>query len=116
MVRHCPALLVAAPASGQGKTTLTAALARLHVRQGRRVRVFKCGPDFLDPMILARASAAPVYQLDLWMVGHAASRRSSSMVAAPRASISSRRGSEWRVMLAAPVRRWRSFVATMLIK
>lgn len=75
MVRHCPALLVAAPASGQGKTTLTAALARLHVRQGRRVRVFKCGPDFLDPMILARASAAPVYQLDLWMIGHAASRR-----------------------------------------
>lgn len=38
MVRHCPALLVAAPASGQGKTTLTAALARLHVRQGRRVQ------------------------------------------------------------------------------
>jgi hypothetical protein len=42
----CPALFVAAPASGQGKTTVTAALARLHVRQGRKVRVFKCGPDF----------------------------------------------------------------------
>lgn len=42
--RHCPALLIAAPASGQGKTTVTAALARLHRRQGRRVRVFKCGP------------------------------------------------------------------------
>ena len=57
---RCPALLIAAPASGQGKTTVTAALARLHARQGRRVRVFKCGPDFLDPMILARASGAPV--------------------------------------------------------
>ncbi|TWI53757.1 cobyrinic acid a,c-diamide synthase [Pseudomonas duriflava] len=54
---------------------MTAALARLHVRQGRKVRVFKCGPDFLDPMILARASGAPVYQLDLWMVGEAESRR-----------------------------------------
>ena len=71
----CPALLIAAPASGQGKTTVTAALARLHARQGKRVRVFKCGPDFLDPMILARASGAPVYQLDLWMVGEAESRR-----------------------------------------
>ncbi|WAD27149.1 cobyrinate a,c-diamide synthase [Pseudomonadaceae bacterium T75] len=73
--RSCPALLIAAPASGQGKTTVTAALARLHARQGKRVRVFKCGPDFLDPMILARASGGPVYQLDLWMVGEEESRR-----------------------------------------
>lgn len=73
--RSCPALLIAAPASGQGKTTVTAALARLHSRAGKRVRVFKCGPDFLDPMILARASGAPVYQLDLWMVGEAESRK-----------------------------------------
>ena len=72
---HCPALLIAAPASGQGKTTVTAGLARLHTRQGKRVRVFKCGPDFLDPMVLARASGQPVYQLDLWMVGEAESRR-----------------------------------------
>ncbi|MDH4656424.1 MULTISPECIES: cobyrinate a,c-diamide synthase [unclassified Pseudomonas] len=75
LTRSCPALLIAAPASGQGKTTVTAALARLHAREGKRVRVFKCGPDFLDPMILARASGAPVYQLDLWMVGEAESRR-----------------------------------------
>ncbi|MCJ1885246.1 cobyrinate a,c-diamide synthase [Pseudomonas sp. LA21] len=74
-LRQCPALLIAAPASGQGKTTVTAALARLHTRLGRKVRVFKCGPDFLDPMILARASNAPVYQLDLWMVGEDESRR-----------------------------------------
>jgi cobyrinic acid a,c-diamide synthase len=73
--RHCPALLIAAPASGHGKTTVTAALARLHTRQGKRVRVFKCGPDFLDPMVLAQACGAPVYQLDLWMVGEAESRR-----------------------------------------
>jgi cobyrinic acid a,c-diamide synthase len=48
---------------------VTAALARLAVRGGRRVRVFKIGPDFIDPMILARASGRPVYQLDLWMGG-----------------------------------------------
>ncbi|WP_246072042.1 cobyrinate a,c-diamide synthase [Marilutibacter aestuarii] len=69
--RRCPALLVSAPASGQGKTSVTAALARWHARQGRRVRVFKTGPDFLDPMVLERASGAPVPQLDLWMCGEA---------------------------------------------
>ncbi|MEO7105815.1 MAG: cobyrinate a,c-diamide synthase [Rhodoferax sp.] len=67
----CAAVLVAAPASGQGKTTVTSALARLHARQGRRVRVFKCGPDFLDPYWHSLASGAPVYQLDLWMTGEA---------------------------------------------
>lgn len=68
-VTNCPALLVAAPASGQGKTLVTAALARRHRDAGRRVRVFKCGPDFLDPMVLEAASGAPVYQLDLFMCG-----------------------------------------------
>jgi cobyrinic acid a,c-diamide synthase len=66
---RCPAILVAAPASGQGKTTVACALARLHARQGRRVRVFKCGPDFLDPYWLSLASGAAVHQLDLWMTG-----------------------------------------------
>ncbi|KAF5293313.1 hypothetical protein FQR65_LT20091 [Abscondita terminalis] len=70
----CPALLVSAPASGQGKTSVTAALARWHRRQGRRVRVFKSGPDFLDPLLLEQASGAPVYQLDLWMTGLADAR------------------------------------------
>ncbi|MDD5248730.1 MAG: cobyrinate a,c-diamide synthase [Rhodocyclaceae bacterium] len=65
----CPAILVAAPASGQGKTSIVAGLARLHARQGRRVRVFKCGPDFIDPLIHAVASGAPCENLDLWMCG-----------------------------------------------
>lgn len=67
----CPALMISAPASGQGKTTVTAAIAAFHRSQGRRVRVFKTGPDFLDPTILERASGHPVYQLDLWMGGEA---------------------------------------------
>jgi cobyrinic acid a,c-diamide synthase len=65
----CPALLIAAPASGQGKTTVTAALARLHARAGRCVRVFKCGPDFLDPHWHQLASGHPVHNLDLWLNG-----------------------------------------------
>ncbi|HUB90865.1 MAG TPA: cobyrinate a,c-diamide synthase [Dyella sp.] len=74
-VRRCPALLVSAPASGQGKTSVTSALARWHTQQGRRVRVFKTGPDFLDPMVLARAAGTPAYQLDLWMCGETDVRR-----------------------------------------
>ena len=66
---NCPLLMIAAPASGSGKTTVTAGLARLHARAGRRVCIFKCGPDFLDPLILQRASGRAVYNLDLWMVG-----------------------------------------------
>jgi cobyrinic acid a,c-diamide synthase len=66
---RCPALFISAPASGQGKTTVTAALARYHASRGRAVHVFKTGPDFIDPMILERASGRPVYQLDLWMGG-----------------------------------------------
>jgi cobyrinic acid a,c-diamide synthase len=73
--RDVKALLVTAVASGQGKTTVTAALARKLSRQGKRVRVFKCGPDFIDPMILERASGAPVESLDLWVVGIDACRR-----------------------------------------
>ncbi|TYL47341.1 cobyrinate a,c-diamide synthase [Marinomonas sp. IMCC 4694] len=68
-VAHCPALFLTAPASNQGKTTITAALARYFTHQGKVVRVFKTGPDYLDPQILAQASKQPVEQLDIWMAG-----------------------------------------------
>lgn len=71
----CPALFIGGVASGQGKTTITAALARAHRRRGLRVRVFKTGPDFLDPTILERSSGAPVDSLDLWMVGETGCRQ-----------------------------------------
>ncbi|MGD7513320.1 cobyrinate a,c-diamide synthase, partial [Ralstonia pseudosolanacearum] len=73
--RQCPALFLSAPASHQGKTTLTAGLARHHRNQGRTVRVFKTGPDYLDPYILERASGQPVHSLDLWMTGEADCRQ-----------------------------------------
>ncbi len=66
---ECPALFLTAPASNQGKTTITAALARYFTEQGNVVRVFKTGPDYLDPQILAQASKQPVEQLDIWMAG-----------------------------------------------
>lgn len=67
--RSCRALFIAAPSSGQGKTTFTAALARALTRQGQCVHIFKTGPDYLDPQILRQASSNPVVPLDLWMAG-----------------------------------------------
>ncbi|MDC6167761.1 cobyrinate a,c-diamide synthase [Paucibacter sp. XJ19-41] len=68
-MNSCPALMISAPSSGSGKTSVTAAIARHARNAGKRVRVFKTGPDYLDPMVLERASGHPVYQLDLFMGG-----------------------------------------------
>ncbi|WP_295757543.1 cobyrinate a,c-diamide synthase [Undibacterium sp.] len=75
-------VLISAIASGQGKTTTTAALARKLIKLGQSVRVFKTGPDFIDPMMLERASGATVQSLDLWMVGLAASQAMLAQAAA----------------------------------
>ncbi|MDR5172833.1 cobyrinate a,c-diamide synthase [Methylobacillus flagellatus] len=69
MAASRPALLLSAPASNQGKTLVSAALARAWRNQGLTVQAFKCGPDFLDPMILHTATGRPVYNLDLAMCG-----------------------------------------------
>lgn len=66
---QCPAVLVSAPASGQGKTLVTAAIARAWRDRGLKVQAFKCGPDFIDSMILQAATGRPVYNLDLGMCG-----------------------------------------------
>ena len=73
--RIAPAVLVSAPASGHGKTTVVAALARRLSRAGLDVRVFKTGPDFLDPAWHELASGHTVHNLDLWMTGEDDIRR-----------------------------------------
>ena len=73
--RLAPAVLVSAPASGHGKTTVVAALARRLSRAGLDVRVFKTGPDFLDPAWHELASGHTVHNLDLWMTGEDDIRR-----------------------------------------
>jgi cobyrinic acid a,c-diamide synthase len=58
--------IIAAPASGSGKTMLTLALLRAFRRQGLAAGSFKVGPDYLDPMFHARATGRPCFNLDSW--------------------------------------------------
>lgn len=61
-------LMVAGMHSGSGKTTVTMGLLRLLMQEGKRVQVYKTGPDYIDPIFHGTVSGRPCINLDPWFL------------------------------------------------
>ena len=64
-----PRFLIAAPASGSGKTLITCGILQALVNRGLKVASFKCGPDYIDPMFHSRVIGTKSKNLDAYFVG-----------------------------------------------
>ena len=64
-----PRVLIAAPASGSGKTLITCGILQALVDRGLKVSSFKCGPDYIDPMFHSRVIGTRSKNLDAFFVG-----------------------------------------------
>ena len=67
-VINIPRLMLAAPASGSGKTTVTCALLAALAAGGKRPAAAKCGPDYIDPLFHTAVTGLPSRSLDLFLL------------------------------------------------
>lgn len=68
--RNIPQVMIAAPTSGAGKTTLAIGLMALLSRKGFKVQPFKCGPDYIDTKFHKAVCNRPSVNLDLFMASN----------------------------------------------
>ena len=64
MKKRIPRILLAAGASGSGKTLLTCGLLQVLVNRGIKTVSFKCGPDYIDPMFHTQVIGTKSRNLD----------------------------------------------------
>ena len=69
-----PRFLIAAGASGSGKTLITCGILKALCRRGKKVSSFKCGPDYIDPMFHARVIGTKARNLDTFFTGEETTR------------------------------------------
>ena len=61
--------MIAAPASGSGKTMVTCGILQALVNRGLKLSSFKCGPDYIDPMFHSKVIGARSRNLDTFFTG-----------------------------------------------
>ena len=66
MEQIIPRLVLAAPHSGSGKTTITMGLLAAFQKRGVKLASYKCGPDYIDPMFHGRVLGIPTRNLDTY--------------------------------------------------
>lgn len=59
-----PRVMIGAVKSGSGKTVLTCGLLEALKSRGKKLKAFKCGPDYIDPMFHKKIIEVPSYNLD----------------------------------------------------
>ena len=92
MMTNPPGLMISAPASGTGKTTVMLGLLRALRDDGLTVQPYKSGPDYIDPAFHLAAAGRPSFNFDTWamdktLLGGIAARREGADICVAEGSM-----------------------------